>query len=248
MNGFFVELADVDLFYPSSPLRTFSLKEYVFNLVKLRKSQPLIHDVHALRSVSLHISEGQRVGVIGPNGAGKTTLLRAIGGIYPIRSGTVRTNGRIRSLFELGLGFEMEATGRENIMYRGLLLGQQPAHIAAKRQEIIRFADIGEFIDYPVKTYSTGMYVRLAFAVSTSFGADILLLDEIMGAGDASFRHKARRRILELISSSRILVFVSHNTNWIRQICNRVIWLDRGHLVADGSPDEVIDAYVKEAT
>jgi len=245
MTGPGIKLKDVNLRYPSSPLRTFSIKEYAFNLVRLRKSHSLIHDVHALRSVSLTVTEGQRVGIIGPNGAGKTTLLKAISGIYPIQSGSVEVTGQIQSLFDLSLGFEFEGTGRENIKYRGLLMGLRPEEIAAKEQDVVEFADIGEFIDYPVKTYSAGMLVRLAFAISTSFDPNILLLDEVFNAGDAKFRQKARERMSTLISRSQILLFVSHDLGSIREVCGRAIYMEHGRIVNDGPADTVTEAYEK---
>jgi lipopolysaccharide transport system ATP-binding protein len=245
MVGPGIKLEGVNLHYPSSPLRTFSIKECAFNLVRWRKNRSLIHDVHALRSVSLTVTEGQRVGVIGPNGAGKTTLLKAISGIYPVQSGSVEVTGQIQSLFDLNLGFEFEGTGRENITYRGLLMGRKPEEIAAKEKEAVEFADIGEFIDYPVKTYSAGMLVRLAFAISTSFEPNILLLDEVFKAGDAKFRQKARERMNSLISRSQILLFVSHDLGSIRDICDRAIHMEGGRIVNDGPSDTVTKAYGK---
>ena len=239
-----IRLQDVDLFYPSSALRTFSIKEYAFNLARLRPNKPLIHDVHALKAVTLDIAEGQRLGVIGPNGAGKSTLLKTIAQIYPIQAGAIRVTGRVHSLFDLSLGFEFEATGRENIVYRGLLMGEKPAVIRSKADEIIAFADLGEFIDYPVKTYSAGMLVRLAFSICTSFPGKILLLDEVVGAGDASFSQKARKRIDSLISKAQILILVSHDLTAIQTLCNRAIRMDRGEVIEDGPPAAVVEGYL----
>lgn len=241
----YIHIKNVNLFYPSSPYNALSLKEFIFSKLKMKQPKVLIKDVHALKDLTLDIVEGERIGIIGSNGAGKSTLLKAIGGIYPVQSGAIDTNGTIRALFELNLGFDFEATGRENILYRGLLLGENPTNVKAKVQEIIDFADIGEFIDYPVKTYSAGMQIRLAFAISTTIRGDILLLDEIIGAGDAAFFQKARARIMDLISSSKILVFVSHDLGTIKDFCTRVIWLKKGELMADGNPQEVIDLYLE---
>ena len=242
-----VELERLHLSYPSSPLRVTSLKELLFSVARLKRPRGLIHDVHALRGVTLTITEGERLGVIGPNGAGKTTLLRAIAGVYPLADGSIRIRGTVRSLFEINLGFEIEATGRENIMYRGLLLGESPAAIRARERQIVEFADVGEFIDYPVKAYSAGMLVRLAFAVSTAFGAEILLIDEVISAGDHHFMAKARRRMADLITGARILVLVSHDLAAVRELCTRAVWLERGQIVADGSPQEVVERYVRHA-
>ncbi|MFH0963960.1 MAG: ABC transporter ATP-binding protein [Planctomycetota bacterium] len=248
MNGCFINLVDVELCYPSSPLRTFSIKEWAFNLARLRGSLSLVHDVLALRGVTLSVREGERLAVIGPNGAGKTTLVKAIAGIYPLRSGNIEVRGKIRSLFELGLGFEFEATGRENIMYRGLLMGAAPSAIASLQDEIVSFADLGEFIDYPVKAYSAGMLVRLAFSISTALPGEILLLDEVIAAGDASFLAKAKARLGRLISSAGILVLVSHDLSVVRELCSRAICLESGRIVADGPPAEVVDAYLRRST
>ena len=223
------------------------MKELLFSVARLKRPRGLIHDVHALRGVTLTIAEGERLGVIGPNGAGKTTLLRAIAGVYPLADGSIKIRGTVRSLFEINLGFEIEATGRENIMYRGLLLGESPAAIRARERQIVEFADVGEFIDYPVKAYSAGMLVRLAFAVSTAFGAEILLIDEVISAGDHHFMVKARRRMADLITGARILVLVSHDLAAVRELCTRAVWLERGQIVADGSPQEVVERYVRHA-
>lgn len=244
MENCYISLENADLLYPSSPYNAFSIKDLVCNVMKQRNIK-LIKDVHAINGMSLKIGEGERVGIIGRNGAGKSTLLKAIAGIYPLSNGSVDVRGTIRSLFELNLGFDFEATGRENIMYRGLLLGEHPQIVREKTKEIIEFADIGEFIDYPVKTYSAGMQVRLAFSISTSIRGDIILLDEVIGAGDASFFKKARQRITELIESAKILVLVSHDFNSVREFCTRVIWIEKGQIIEDGMPETVISKYLK---
>lgn len=245
MDRYYVKLENINLSYPSAPYNALSLKEYLFNIAKGKKSQKLIRDVHAIKDLSLNISEGERLGIIGENGAGKSTLLKAIAGIYPCFSGTVQIQGEVRSLFELNLGFDFHATGRENIMYRGLLLGEHPLKVKDKEQEIIDFADIGEFIDYPVRTYSAGMQIRLAFAISTTIRGDIILLDEIIGAGDASFMKKAKKRISDLIESAKILVLVSHDFSSIKEICNRVIWMQKGQILLDGDPEFVVRNYLE---
>lgn len=243
MKKSYIKIKNAELYYPSSPYNAFSIKELVCNIFKRGTNTQLIKDVHAINNLNLEINEGDRIGIIGRNGAGKSTLLKAIGGIYPLTSGSIEIEGVIRSLYELNLGFDFDATGRENIMYRGLLLGETPEVIKGKTQEIIDFADIGEFIDYPVKTYSAGMQVRLAFAISTTIRGDIILLDEVIGAGDVIFFKKAKQRISELIYSAKILVLVSHDFASIKEFCNRVIWIEKGKLVADGAPDSIIDMY-----
>src|SRR6185312_2156674 len=163
--------------------------------------------------------------------------------LYPISSGSVRVDGLVRALFDLSLGFEPEATGRENILYRGLLLGQSPRFMREHEAEIAEFADIGEFIDYPLKTYSAGMQVRLAFAVSTAVPGNILLLDEVIAAGDMGFMTKARARIRDLIGKAQILVIASHDLATLASFCSRVVWIEHGKLAFDGRPDEAIARY-----
>jgi len=243
-NDSYIRIRNATLSFPSSVYNALTLKEEVFKILNLGQRTKLLYDVVALKGVDLDIHEGEKVGIIGRNGAGKSTLLKAMAGIYPLVSGTIETSGRIRSLFELSLGFEHEATGRENITYRGLLLGESPKGVKEKQNAIIEFAGLGDFIDYPLKTYSAGMMVRLAFAISTSISGDILLLDEILGAGDAAFQGKARLRMLELIDQAKIIVLVSHDMNSIQAICNRAIYLKDGHVAADGKVDEVIKVYL----
>lgn len=240
----YIRLRNAVLSYPSSLYNALTLKEEVFKTLHLGKRTKMLYDVLALNGLDLDIKEGEKVGIIGRNGAGKSTLLKAMAGIYPLQSGTIETSGRIRSLFELSVGFEPDATGRENITYRGLLLGETPKGVKDKEQAIVEFADLGEFIDYPLKTYSAGMMVRLAFAISTSISGDILLLDEILAAGDASFQEKAKKRMQELIDQAKIIVVVSHDMVSIRRICTRAIYLRAGKLVADGDVEHVIKEYL----
>ena len=218
-----------------------TLKDYVLH--GLGRPRPGLRHVDALKGLTLSIREGERVGVIGRNGAGKSTLLRAMAGVYPPIEGTVSTEGRVRALFDLSLGFEPDGTGWENILFRGLLLGERPAVIRARMKEIAEFSELGEFLDAPVKCYSSGMLVRLAFAISSSIDGDILLLDEVVAAGDLHFQEKAKRRLLEMIDRSRLLVLVSHDLGAIEEITNRTIWLDGGVIRMDGPPRDVIAAY-----
>jgi lipopolysaccharide transport system ATP-binding protein len=245
MDDCHIILKDVYLSYPSAQYNRKTLKQTVFEMVKLQKPQKLLKDVAALNGVSFEIHRGEKVGIIGHNGAGKSTLLKAISGIYPLSSGAIDIKGKIRSLFDLSVGFEVEATGKENIMYRGLLLGESPENLRNKIDDIVDFADLGEFINYPVKSYSSGMVVRLAFAISTMVGGDILLLDEIFGAGDAKFMVKAKQRITDMVADANILVFVSHDLSAIKELCNRVIWFEHGQIKMDGTPTTIIDEYFK---
>ena len=238
-----IHLKDVHLHYSLLGCRNDSLKSYLFKILKGEKER--VDRIHALKGVSFTIQSGERVGILGHNGSGKSTLLKAIAGLYPISQGKCIVTGEVRSLFELSLGFECEATGRENILYRGLLLGQTPSRMKDLEREIIQFADIGEFIDYPVKTYSAGMLVRLAFAVSTFISGDILLIDEVIGAGDAAFMQKASNRLKELILSAKIVVLVSHDLSALRNFCNRLLLLQKGSLIFDGEIEEGIAFYQK---
>ena len=166
-----------------------------------------------------------------------------VAGLYPISSGSRYVEGTVRSLFDLSLGFEPDATGRENILYRGLLLGLTPKFMRSVEEQIVAFADIGEFIDYPIKTYSAGMQVRLAFAISTMVGGDILLLDEIIGAGDANFIQRAKTRITKLIDDFEILILASHDLGALRDICERVLVLHHGEVKFDGPVNPAIKEY-----
>ena len=240
----YIKMTNVNLFYPSTLYNATTLKQELFSWMKLEKKKQTLDDVHALKNLNIEIHEGERVGVIGHNGAGKSTLLRALAGVYPIKSGEIIINGEIRSMFDLTLGFDMDSTGRENIMNRGLMLGSTPSEVRQKEQEIIDFAELGEFIDYPIRAYSSGMLVRLAFSISTSVKGEILLVDEVLSAGDANFQKKARERMMNVMDSAKILVLVLHDMSTIRDVCNRVIWLEKGQVVDDGKPDDIVKRYL----
>lgn len=240
-------MKDVNLYYPSTLYNAMTLKQEVFSRLKFEKRKEHLEDVHALKDFNLEIHEGDRVGVIGHNGAGKSTLLRALAGVYPIKSGTIETCGQIRSMFDLTLGFDMDSTGRDNIMNRGLMLGSTPQEVRAREQEIIDFSELGEFIDYPIKAYSSGMLVRLAFAISTAVGGEILLIDEVLSAGDANFQKKARARMLNIMDEAKLMVLVLHDMSTIKEVCNRVLLLNNGRIVADGNPDEVVEKYLNRS-
>lgn len=235
-------LESVNLHYAAVAYRERSLKAALANAFR---AEPRIRDknIHALKDISMSLPCGTRMGLLGRNGAGKSSLLKAIAGLYPLSSGAITICGKVRSLFELGLGFEPDATGRENILYRGLLLGQTPREMVQLEDGIVSFAGLGEFIDMPLKTYSAGMMVRLAFAISTTVQGEILLLDEILGAGDAEFQQRARSRIRSLIDQAQILVLASHDLETVRTICSRVVVLNGGRVVFDGDVNAGIDAY-----
>ena len=242
--AYYIKMENVNLYYPSTLYNATTLKQEVFSRLKLEKKKEYLEDVHALRDFNLEIHEGERVGIIGHNGAGKSTLLRALAGVYPIQTGKIEISGEVRSMFDLTLGFDMDSTGRDNIMNRGLMLGSTPTEVRSKEQEIIDFAELGEFIDYPIKAYSSGMLVRLAFAISTSVEGEILLVDEVLSAGDAKFQKKARERMLNIMDQAKILVLVLHDMNTIKAVCNRVILLEHGRIVADGRPEDIVAEYI----
>lgn len=237
-----IHLKKVNLHYSSLAFRETSLKSYLFKLVSAKKRFQC-EDVHALKNVNLKIHPGERVALLGHNGAGKSTLLKTIAGLYPISSGRRVVRGKIRALFDLHLGLEAEATGRENIIYRGLMLGKTLKEMKQIQESIIEFADIGDFINYPIKTYSAGMVMRLAFAISTMTNGDILLLDEIIAAGDVDFMVKAKAKIAQLIETAEIIVLAVHDFSSVKQLCNRTLVLDKGTVIFDGSVDEGISAY-----
>ncbi len=241
---YYIKMKDVNLYYPSTLYNAMTLKQEIFSRMRFEKRKENLEDVHALKNFNLEIHEGERVGIIGHNGAGKSTLLRALAGVYPIKSGSIEMSGEVRSMFDLTLGFDMDSTGRDNIMNRGLMLGSTPSEVRSKEQEIIDFAELGEFIDYPIKAYSSGMLVRLAFAISTSVRGEIMLVDEVLSAGDANFQKKARERMLNIMEQAKILVLVLHDMNTIQAVCNRVVLLQKGEIVADGAPDEIVDQYL----
>lgn len=203
--------------------------------------------IWALRNISMEFKKGRTVGVIGRNGSGKSTLLKLIGRILGPDTGKVLVNGKVAALIELGAGFHPELTGRENIMINGVILGLTKADIRARMGDIIKFADIGEFIDYPVRTYSSGMYARLGFAVAINVDPDILLIDEILAVGDADFTKKCHTALEGFKAMGKSIIVVTHNLDTVREWCDDAMWLESGKLRMQGPAREVVDAYA-EAT
>jgi ABC-type polysaccharide/polyol phosphate transport system ATPase subunit len=240
-----IELEHVGLTFRIRKGGRVGLKEFLVSGLLRKKENPYM-EVQALRDVCLSITDGQRVGIIGHNGAGKSTLIRLIAGVYPPSSGVYRVEGKISSLMDIGLGIEPTASGWNNIAYRCYLQGDTPKEVEAKRPDIAAFSELGEFLHMPIRFYSSGMYVRFAFAVATAIEPEILLLDEVFGAGDLSFQEKARKRMHQLVDKARILVFVSHDLEMIGKLCDRVIWMDKGTVLRDGKTREIISQYKEQ--
>ena len=203
--------------------------------------------VEALRNVTTQIRAGDRVALIGSNGAGKTTLLRVMAGIYEPVVGTVISRGRISPMFDIGLGIDNEISGYDNIRMRGLILGMTPQEVEAQMQDIVDFTELGDYLNIPVRTYSSGMMTRLTFAVATCFAPEILLMDEWIMAGDASFISKARQRIEGFVAKASILVLASHSVETCRQFCNKALWMDQGRIKTAGPINDVLEAYTKRS-
>lgn len=226
--------------------RSPSLKDYISSFFKSHQKSAY-SDFFAVKNVSFEIHQGERVGIVGHNGAGKSTLLKTLCGIYEPSTGKVDVEGRVAPLLEIGAGFHPEFTGRENIYLNGAILGYSKEQLKSLESEIIAFAELEEFIDTPVKYYSTGMYLRLAFSLATAVQPEILVLDEMFAGGDAAFVQKATDRMKQVVDQAKIMVLVSHDTNLLRRFCNRVIWMDHGQVKEDGEANSVIDQYIHSA-
>ena len=209
----------------------------------LFRNRTSYYKFEALKGVSFTIGDGESVGIVGRNGSGKSTLLKIIAGVYRPTSGVLKVSGKVAALIELGAGFHSDLTGRENILLNGLLLGLSKREIQAREQQIVEFAELGEFIDSPVKQYSTGMFMRLGFAIATEVDPDILLIDEILAVGDAAFQMKCQARIDDFRRQGKTVVFVSHDALAVRRICARALLIQDGRLLADGTPDQVLEQY-----
>jgi ABC-type polysaccharide/polyol phosphate transport system ATPase subunit len=237
-----IELNKVSLTFHLRQRTTF--KELIVRQLFGREANP-ITEVRALEAVNLQVREGDRLGILGHNGAGKSTLLKLLAGIYPPSSGKRVVEGRISSLFDIALGFEMDANGYENIEFRGYLQGETPESIRAKVPEIAAFSELGKFLHIPVRYYSSGSLVRLAFAVATAIDPEILLIDEVLSVGDMAFQNKAKSRMREMMAKAQLIVMVSHDTNSLANFCDRIIWMDHGHIRQEGPAREVVAAYKK---
>lgn len=236
-NNYAISVKDLHINYKC--LKTISLKQSLF---KLKKSRMEIYE--ALKGISFNVEKGEIVGIVGKNGSGKSTLLKAIAGIFSPDGGEIELETDSVSLLSIGVGFQKKLTGRENIMLSGLLLGFTEQQIREKTDEIIQFAGLGKFIDLPVKTYSSGMYSKLAFSITAILEADIMLIDEVLSVGDARFKKKSYNKMKELISNKdRTVLIVSHSTETLSKLCTSLLWLHDGQIKMQGNTEEVLKAY-----
>ncbi len=236
-----VEVADVGIRYDLRLTKRTTLKGSLAGM--LRRDRSPETSFWAIRHLSFTLDQGESLAVIGPNGAGKSTLLLALAGVLEPSEGAIVTHGRVSTLLTLGAGFELELTGRDNIDLVGAFLGIDAAQMAELGPSIIEFADIGAFIDAPVKTYSTGMKARLGFAIATATVPDILLLDEVLGTGDQTFRARSQARVRELVDHAKAIVLVTHDLTFVSEFCNRAILLEKGQIISQGQPTEIVDLY-----
>ncbi len=237
-----IELKDVGIKFNLSKEKTDSLKEYV---IKLLKKQLMYDEFWALRNITFSVEKGERLGILGLNGAGKSTLLKIIAGVYHPDEGTMYRSGVIAPLLELGAGFDPQYTGAENIFLYGSILGYSKQYLTDKFDEIVDFSELKEFINVPLKNYSSGMRARLGFAIATIADPEILILDEVLSVGDAKFRKKSEQKIMEMFERGVTVLFVSHSLEQVQRLCNKAILLQKGHLISSGDIDAVSAAYQK---
>lgn len=237
-----IKFEHVGMYFRKSSQKITSFKEY---FIKKVKHQVEYKEFRALNDINLDIQKGDVVGFVGLNGAGKSTLLKVVSGVQKPTVGKITVNGKVSPLLELGAGFDNDLTGRENIFLNGLILGYKKDFIASKVDEIIDFAELRDFIDTPIKNYSSGMKARLGFSIATISIPEILIVDEVLSVGDGRFRKKSENKMIELIKSDATVLFVSHSIAQIRRLCTRVVWLERGQIKMIGETKEVCDAYEK---
>jgi ABC-2 type transport system ATP-binding protein len=240
-----IETHQASVEFPIFDAKTRSLKKAVLGMVggNIASDQRKVPVIEALNDISITINEGDRVALVGHNGAGKSTLLRLLSGIYEPTRGTARIEGKVAPVFDLGVGMDPEISGYENIMIRGLFLGMNRKQMEARVDQIADFTELGDFLAMPLRTYSTGMRVRLALGVVTSIDPEILLFDEGIGAVDAAFLEKAKERLEELVSRAGLLVFASHSDQFLRRLCTSAIWMEHGRVKQQGELREVLTAY-----
>jgi ABC-type polysaccharide/polyol phosphate transport system ATPase subunit len=237
-----IRVDDVSVTYRTSLEKAPTLKS---TLLRLGRRQRIVREIQALKGVTFTVPHGKVLGVVGANGAGKSTLMRTVAGILPPTAGRVEVHGRVSTLLSLGVGFNRKLTGRQNVVLGGLAAGLTRAELAEKYDEIVDFAELEEFMDMPMRTYSSGMYGRLAFAVAVVMHPDILIIDEALSVGDARFRRKSFKRMRELCAEDRTILLVSHALGSIEKLCDEAIWLDKGRIQMWDEPNAVVEAYTE---
>jgi len=237
-----IVVQDVSVTYRTSFERKPTLRGMVR---RIGRGERAIREIEAVKNVSFDVPNGTVLGIVGANGAGKSTLVRAIAGILPPTSGRIDVYGRVSTLLALGVGFNKDLSGRDNVRLGGLAAGYERGALAEKYEQIVEFAELGEFMDMPMRTYSSGMYGRLAFSVAVNMDPDILLIDEALSVGDARFRRKSANKMRELCSQAHTIVLVSHALGSVRELCDQAIWMDRGVMRMWDEPEAVVDAYTE---
>ena len=234
-----IEVKDLCVNYRN--IQSYSIKRSLLHLKKTK-----VEEIEAVKNVTFSVREGNIIGIIGKNGSGKSTLLKALAGIFSANSGTIDLKGHNVSLLSIGVGFQKEMTGRQNILLGGMLLGFTEKYINEKMADIIEFAGLGRFIDMAVKTYSSGMYSKLAFSITVILEADIILIDEVLSVGDQKFKKKSYNKMKELISHrDRTVVIVSHSISTLKELCDEVMWLEAGEIIKIGKAEQVLNEYVE---
>ena len=237
-----IRVEDVSVTYRTSLEKRPTMKT---TLLRLGRREKIVREIEALKHVSLDVRQGEVLGILGANGAGTSTLVRTMAGILPPTTGRVEVRGRVSTLLALGVGFNRDLSGRENVTLGGLAAGLSRAQLREKYDEIVEFAELEEFMDMPMSTYSSGMYGRLAFSVAVNMDPDILLIDEALSVGDAKFRRKSFNKMQELCAQERTVVLVSHALGSIEELCDSAVWMHKGVLQMQGQPEEVVHAYTK---
>lgn len=235
-----ISVKNVSMVFNLASERVDSLKEYV---LKVLKKELMIQEFYALRDINLEIKPGEAVALIGANGSGKSTLLKVVAGVLHPTKGSAQVNGSIAPMIELGAGFDMELTARENVFLNGAVLGYDRKFMEEHFNSIIDFAELWDFVDVPVKNYSSGMVTRLGFAIATEVRADVLIVDEVLAVGDFRFQEKCKKRMAEMMSGGTTLLFVSHSTKQVRELCQKAVWLKKGRVQMIGEVNEVCDSY-----
>lgn len=238
-----IEVNNVSMMFNKSSEKIDSIKEY---FVRLMKHQLLFEEFWALKNISLVVEKGDSVGIVGLNGSGKSTLLKIIAGVMKPTKGSAKVHGSVAPMIELGAGFDMDLSARENIYLNGSVLGYSRSEMDAKAESILEFAELWDFVDVPLKNYSSGMVARLGFSIATAYTPDVLIVDEVLGVGDYKFQEKCEKRINEIVESGATVLFVSHSIEQVKKLCKRVLWLEKGMQVMYGDVEEVCEVYIEK--